>query len=188
MMLFAGETMPCEVLDSTSFGTWSPSIAMIDKSPPAVCCQHCKENADCGSWTVVDFSSGANPICHLKAATKAQQLQHKHDGGDSGWACPSGCDRPADSRFTSGFLDGGGGGGGGAAAAADVFSDLGRSLGGWYLVLGMLAATVLYIGVGGAHRRATGRTGLLPHAEFWRNVRGLVVDGLKYTRCERNYY
>lgn len=181
----AGPSAACEVLDSTSLGTWSPSIAMINQSPPDVCCQHCQENSECGSWTVVDFSNGANPICHLKAANKAQQLQHKHDG-DSGWACTTGCDRPADARFTSGFLTSKDDGGGSGGKAADAIENLGRSLGGWYLVLGVLAVIVVYLGVGGIlwRRRVAGRSGLLPHPEFWGNAWGLVVDGLRFTNSK----
>ena len=127
-------TQQCEVLASTSLGDYFPDVVpTISHAPPTVCCAKCAALKACHSWTVVDFSNGADPQCHLKSANKAQAearkltgnpslsvvacdlevefgrllvITDKHEPGDKGWACPSGCDKTADKRFTSGFLGG----------------------------------------------------------------------------------
>lgn len=160
----------CQVLASTSLGTYFEDIVpTIGHAPPDKCCNECAAHESCNSWTVVDFSAGADPQCHLKSATKHQAEEHKHEPGDKGWACPSGCDRTTDERFTSGFLiephDNSGG----------VVDEVGKVVGGWWLVLAVLSVTTIYVTVS----RVSGR-GWLWHGVWFANLGGLVKDGFAF--------
>eukprot|EP01044_Picomonas_judraskeda_P000514 COSAG03_NODE_22_length_20538_cov_27.667286_16_plen_367_part_00 len=160
----------CQILASTSLGTYFEDIVpTIGHAPPAKCCNECAAHEPCNSWTVVDFSAGADPQCHLKAATKQQAEEHKHAPGDKGWACPSGCDRTADERFTSGFLvdpdD----------VSGDVVSEVGSIVGGWWLVGAVIGVTATYVAVS----RIGGR-GWLWHDAWFKNLGGLVKDGFAF--------
>ena len=172
----------CELLESTKFG--EGFIKTLLHTNPTECCQQCSEDVACNSWTVSDFGPPPLPssdgTCLFFSEDKAAQEQNRMDPDENkGWSCSSGCSRQMnDPRFTSGFLkqphdDNG----------DDVIGDIGALAGGWWMVGGLALAIFLYIVVGGAYSSfATGgKTIQLPHPEFWRNVRGLVVDGIKFS-------
>jgi hypothetical protein len=139
-----GAVGACTVMPSTSFGTYFESIKMLSNTPPDACCSKCAADDQCNSWTVVDFGTPPLPspsgVCHLKAATFGEQQKHKHEAGDKGWACPVGCERTTDARFTSGYLDDPHDSSQGVSGA---IGSIGRIFGGWYLVAGIVGAMLL---------------------------------------------
>ena len=134
----------CTVMPSTSFGTYFESTKMLSNTPPDACCSKCAADDHCNSWTVVDFGAPPLPspsgVCHFKAATFAEQQKHKHEAGDKGWACPVGCERTTDARFTSGYLDDPHDDSQGVSGA---IGSIGMVFGGWYLVTGIIGAILL---------------------------------------------
>ena len=73
-------------------------------------------------------------------------------------------------------VPGGGGGGGGGGGRVPDFHDSPLSWG-WPVVCSLGVAAALYLAAGVAQRVVRGG-GMLPHRPFWRELSGLVVDGV----------
>lgn len=131
------------------------------------CCELCLKTPECNSWTVSAEAgpSGGVPTCHLQAPTGEEQRRHNPKSGDC--------------RYTSGYL---------------VHPHHETDEGSTNIMLALAAIGVLYciggIGINAAFARRENESkplsALLPHATFWAEVGGLVIDGITFTICAHN--